>query len=270
VNILSQETYQAILTAKYNDRLERNAQYSLRSFAQKLKMPPSALSEVLSGKRGISRNRAENIAKTLGMTPLETVYFVSLVESCHARSKGVREISRSRALKCRQIFENPLNQDHFQFIANWWHFAILELSRTKGFKACPIWISKKIGISVTETKEAVRRLIRLNILKKSAKSLVPTGDWLVTTPHDIPSEAIRKSHRDLIRKAFASVDQQEVQQRNLTSLIFAIDTTNEKKLQEAKDLIMEFNRKLNKISSNSSEKTQLYCFTTQLFLLEEN
>lgn len=268
VTSLPVQSYKEVLSFELEKRLKKNPHYSLRSFAEKLKLPASALSEILNGKRGLSRMRAEKISKILEMNSLEAEYFVSMVDASHARSKRVRELAYVRAQRCRAIYENPLLEDHFKAISDWWHFAILELCWTRGFQSCPVWISKKLGLSITTTKDAVKRLQRLKILKKSGEKLQPTADWLTTFTHDMPSAAVRKFHKDLMQKAFLAVDGQEVHKRNLSSLIFAIDASNDQKLQELKNLIMDFNRKLNKIATTSDQQTHLYCFTTQLFSLE--
>ena len=114
----------------------------------------------------------------------------------------------------------------------------------------------------------MRRLLRLQILKKSGERLRPTGDWLLVSSQDIPSEVIRKFHKDLIQKAYDAVEKQDVMKRNLSSLVFAIDTSDEKHLQQMKKMIMDFNRKLNKFATTTGLQTQLYSFTTQLFSLE--
>ncbi|MGE3756702.1 MAG: DUF4423 domain-containing protein [Pseudobdellovibrionaceae bacterium] len=268
-SILTANGYQDVLLLEFNKRVAKNSSYSLRAFAQKLKLPASGLSEILNGKRGLSRIKAETIASSLDMTSLERDYFVALVESAHSRSEKIRDLAAIKVHQYREIYENPLNEDQFKLIADWWHIAILEHSRTDGFKASPIWIARKLGISVTTTREAVKRLLRLKILKKSGNTLKPTGDWLLTSTRDIPSTFIRKFHKDLIQKAYDSVESQDVMTRFLNSLVFAVDTSNEKNIEEMKNLIREFVRKLNKFAASSKTRNQLYCFTTQLFRLEE-
>jgi uncharacterized protein (TIGR02147 family) len=49
----------------------------------------------------------------------------------------------------------------------WHHFAILELTHIRGFKADSRWIAKTLGISVADVNIALQRLLRLGLLQLS-------------------------------------------------------------------------------------------------------
>lgn len=265
---LTSTSYRDVLKNELKLRIQKNPSYTLRSFALRLKMQASALSEILNGKRGLSPNRAGQVADALGFQNWERQYFVSLVESMHARSKPVRDLALQKIANYQEILESPLNEDQAEVISNWWHFAIIELSRTQGFVPTPRGIARKLGIPSGTAKEAVERLIRMKVLRKSGKTIVPVTDALITSGHDVPSEAIRNLHRELIKKSLVAIDSQDTRKRNLSSLVFSIDTTNEKTVDQLKKLIMDFNKKINKIATASNQATELYCFSTQLFSLE--
>lgn len=53
-------------------RKEKNPSYSLRAFARHLSMSPSFLCEVASGRKGLSRERAEQLRVKLGLPPKGT------------------------------------------------------------------------------------------------------------------------------------------------------------------------------------------------------
>jgi uncharacterized protein (TIGR02147 family) len=268
--LLQAKSYRDILLIELNKRKANRPLYSLRSFAKKLQIPAPALSEILNGKRGLSRSRAETIAKSLEMNLLEKEYFVALVESTHARSKKLRDLAFTQVRKCQEICDNPLPPDQFAVIADWWHLAILELARTRGFQSCPLWIAQKLGISISQVRDAVGRLLRMKILKKTGDRLKPANDWLMTSGEDIPSKFIRKFHKDLMQKAFDAIESQSVETRNLSSLVFSIDMSDAQTMRELKKIIVQFNRKVNKLGTTRGQQTQLYCFATQLFSLEES
>jgi len=60
------------LRCKYDEIQNRNPAYSLRSFSRKLKINPSALCEILKGKRRVSRKMAERLLAQMGADHLET------------------------------------------------------------------------------------------------------------------------------------------------------------------------------------------------------
>ncbi len=265
---LAHSSYRDVLSHELARRQSSNSRYSLRSFAKKLNIPAPALSEILSGKRGLSCNRAICIAQILEMNEIETEYFVALVESAHARSKKLKALAQEKVQSIRELRESPLDKDQFKSISEWYHLAILELSRIHGFRSCPVWIAEKLGISISSTREAVKRLLRLGLLKQLGQQLVPSSDDMIAAISEVPSAAIRKFHCDLLKKAHEAVENQNVNERHFSSLIFAIDGTDENQIKEAKKLVSEFNRRFNKLMTCNKNQTKLYCFSTQLYSLE--
>ena len=61
------QSYQDILKAELEKRQRANARYSLRAFARDLGVSPSNLSEILQRKAGLSRIKAQEIAKKLNL-----------------------------------------------------------------------------------------------------------------------------------------------------------------------------------------------------------
>ncbi len=264
--ILKSTDYRQILVSEFERRHRSNRRYSLRAFSTRLGISVSTLSEVLNGKLGLSRPRAEKIAERLAMNEIERDYFVSLVESCHARSRQVRERAQVRLQNIQRITEKPLQIDAWTFISEWYHLAIVELARTRGFQSRETWIAKKLELDPITVRTACERLIRLGILERKGGKLKTTGQWLLTSPHDTPSAYTRAFHAAILAKAQRSIEEQSPTERNLSSLVVAI---NKEKIPEAKKLIMDFNRKLNKLLSADDQPENLYCFSTQLFSLEK-
>ena len=93
---LATTDYRAILQAELAGRCRQNGRYSLRAFARDLKLAPSRLCEILSGKQGLSRAGAERVAMALGLDPQATGFFCDLVDAHHARSRHDRELARER------------------------------------------------------------------------------------------------------------------------------------------------------------------------------
>ena len=61
-------------------------------------------------------------------------------------------------------------------IADWYHFAILELTRLSEFRADSRWIARVLDISVDEVNVALQRLIRLDLL-----DMASTDRWVDTS-----------------------------------------------------------------------------------------
>src|SRR5690606_12528133 len=146
-------------------RLGRNPRYSLRAFARDLGLGPTRLSEILSGKQGLSSLSAQKIAQKMGLSREESEIFVLQVESQHGRSALSREMAKEKLKKIALIPDRSLNPDLFHIIAEWYHLAILELTRLKGFQSNSNWIAERLNLSVMEVDLALKRLLSLNLLK---------------------------------------------------------------------------------------------------------
>jgi uncharacterized protein (TIGR02147 family) len=265
--ILEISDYREILQRELQKRRDVNPAFSLRAFAMKLKIPPSSLSEILNRKTGLSLTKARFVGAKLNLSELEQEYFVTLVESVHARAKRDRELAKIRLLKFQQIRDKHVNMDSWNLISNWYHAGVVELSKVRGFKSEPPWIAAKLGISTPEARAACDRLVRLGILRREGTRLKATGQWLLNSPHETPSDCIKGFHQTMLAKAATAIYQQPLAERNYSSLLMAIDAS---KMDEAKTLIMEFNRRLSQLMTAAAERDSLYCFSTQLFKIDES
>jgi uncharacterized protein (TIGR02147 family) len=212
----------------------KNPSFSLRAFAQKLQLSPSALSEILNGKRKVSRQLAEKILAQMGTDPQEQSKILSLFQ------KSSRPDFQDESANDRKYLE--LKSDQFQMISKWHHFAILSLVETKGFQANLLWIAKRLGIKLPEAEQALERLERMGLIQwsRSQKKIKLTHAQLSTTD-DVANPAIRQSHYEDLHLSTQALDQVAVEDRDFSSLTIAIDKS---KLPEAKKMIREFQDRL--------------------------
>lgn len=89
-------TFRRFLMNELSQRQKRNVSYSMNAFARDLGLSSSRLSEILSGKVGISEDRAVKIADRLQLSESDKAYFVDLVQSEHSRSEVGKRAARAR------------------------------------------------------------------------------------------------------------------------------------------------------------------------------
>jgi uncharacterized protein (TIGR02147 family) len=140
-------------------RCKKNPRFSLRAFARTLDVEASALSKILNGKRALTKKMLHRMCDHLGIGPEE----VGDYERSLPRSRaGTRKGARAAEGDFRQV-----SVDIFNVIADWYHYAILELLTVRDFQKSPAWIAKALGISVSEVNFALERLLRLGLLEIS-------------------------------------------------------------------------------------------------------
>jgi uncharacterized protein (TIGR02147 family) len=263
---LPQSDYKVILKEELAQRCRTNPRYSLRAFARDLKLAPSRLSEILSGKQGLSRPAAERIARALGYPPGEIERFCDLVEAMHARSKKNRDSAKLRLKKLEMPSEAVhVQHDTFRVIGDWYHFAILELTNCDDFRSDAKWIARRLGISEFEVQLALDRLTRLNLISlKGGKIQVNYSQGLHYS--DAPSETVHAFYNQLMSKAREALVMRSHLEREFGADIIAIDKS---RLPELRKAVQEIRNKFCKTVEDGGAKDGLYCFSVQFFELGE-
>ncbi len=239
---------------------QKNPAYSLRAFARRLGVHPSALSEILNGKRQVTQRMARKLLQGIDASPDELGFLLSQVR-VKRRTRSAVEAAKTTDSKNFVQFD----LDRFHLVAEWFHFAIYSLAETADFRSDPIFVARRLGIQEREAKQALKRLERLGLLKEENGELRSTG-VSIATPSDIADVALKRSHRQELELALRSLNEHSVHDRDITSISMA---TSPAKLVEAKKRIKEFRRSLCAFLEDlpSQEKTDVYQMNFQLFPL---
>jgi uncharacterized protein (TIGR02147 family) len=237
-----------ILIKKYEEGRAKNARWSQRAFAKRLGLSSGALSEILQGKRNLTPQVKKKIASKLDLSPFEQVEFF--------------EEELPNQLNQKRLQYHQLNNDQFHLIADWWHYAILNLIKTKGFKPLPSWISTRLGISMKITQEAWDRLFRMGHLKKVGQKVQREFPRL-ESPDDIVNLSVRRSHLEDLKLIENSLIEVPLELRDHTSMTIVM---NKKDMVKAKEMIRLFQDKLSEeIEVNPGE--EVYRLSISLFPL---
>ncbi|MGZ3682630.1 MAG: helix-turn-helix domain-containing protein, partial [Bdellovibrionota bacterium] len=113
-----------LLKAELARRCRENPAYSLRAFAKSLGFSPAFVSKLLKGQRRFTEATINRVAQRLEIDPADFVRFRSAAQ----KKKPAGAAAESDGAAFRRI-----ELDQFQLIADWYHFAILELTTVKGF-----------------------------------------------------------------------------------------------------------------------------------------
>lgn len=255
------ETERAIirlLKTEFQELQLRRSGFSLRGFARKVGVEAPVLSQVLSGKRKITRNLARRLLDGLRIGLAEQT---ALVESLPERQTRAKACSPSRKRATETV---ELDLSAFEVISDYWHFALLALADTAKAKTDPKWIAKTLGIPVREARKSKAILTDLGLLAEEGRRLLPTGKSFVT-PTGIPSTAIKKNHLqglDLARDALWNVP---VDRREFGAVSFA---AHPDQLPAIKRRMTEFRSDIAELCRNADKNT-VYRFQMQLFPLNQ-
>jgi uncharacterized protein (TIGR02147 family) len=245
------------LNEKFEEIRAKNPAFSLRAFSRRLDISPSTLTRILSGTRRVSRPLAEQLCDKLMLDPQER----SDILGNFPQRKKYRQASRFHAEVDPGYLQ--LTADQFRIIGEWYHFAILSLLKTKGFKSDPEWIAERLGISVREAITALDRLERLEMIQKDS-----SGEWTRTHPRfrttdDVMNLSLKKAHRQYLELGLEALAHVPTELRDFTAITMP---TNPELLPKAKELIRKFQDELSALLE-SEPGTEVYKFCTQLIPL---
>jgi len=243
-----------LLLEELERRCQTNPRYSLRAFAKALNLSPSALSMILRGERGLSKNLASQVSKKLGLDPQMSESFIR------------NALKRKKSINPESYKFNQLSLDRFAVISEWYHFAILSLIETKDFKPVIAWISTRLEISLAEARAGVERLVRLNLLDTTKEKWKQIGDPIFLD-NDKSTAATRRFQSQVLERAIFSLENDPMELRELNSVTIAIDP---RQVDYAKKKIKDFLIELMNELEAKGPRREVYHLSTQLYPVSKN
>lgn len=236
-----------VLSREFERRQKRNPQYSLRSFARDMSVPPSSLSLILTNQRSVSRTMMARIVSGAG--PQSTL--------AQSFLKFSKDTQGSKAIEAKRF----LPADEFAVIADWQHYAILNLIGTADFRFDYDWIAERLGLSPALVILSVERLLKMGlaVVSDDSQSLHRASPPLETTS-DIVSKALRVSHRQNLQQAMDCLDLVDLEHREIMSTTFVCDP---RRIKVAKLRLRKFRDALSDYLAGGN-KTEVYNLNMQL------
>lgn len=263
--------YREALRQALDSRIAANARYSMRAFARDLDLSPSYLSQVLSGRRGLTRKKASRIFELIGLPPESQRHYALEIRKESARKDQHRQaIEKQIASSLQEIRAKTLPPEQFEAISNWYPMALLQALHLKDAPlgertAFVAFAAEGLGIPKRTIERAMREFAALGLVRETETGYEPLQADVWTT-NGVPSAAIRKFHRQMIEKAVAAIETQTTRERFLHSIQIPI---REGDLAEMEKDVVRFRnamlRKYGKTGERAGET--IYGLNLQLFRL---
>ncbi len=239
----------------FQSRKKQNPVYSLRAYARDLGLHPSTLLKVMSGKRGLPFADVESVASRLNLSYPEREEFLNSV----LQSRGMQTV-------VKKSWTNPAtvelkNDLHFQVIAEWEYFAVLNLMKTSDFRPELKWIGERLGISLARVQKIFEVLQKTEMIQVDKQ-----GQWVrchprITSSDDINALALKVGHQNELRLAIAKIWDTTVEERDFCSMMMPI---NPKHLKKAKKLTRTYVQQMEKLLEEGPS-SEVYQLSVQLF-----
>lgn len=238
----------------FSQKQRVNPRYSMRSYARFLEIHSSHLSAIFNEKRALPLKKVEVVAEKLELSPKEKKEFLNSI---------LEKNKKNKKLKITKTNKKVLKEEAaYRIIAEWEHYAVLNLLKLQDFQSCYSWMAARLGIKLSRVKVVVENLIVSEILERNVHGDLQRKTLALDTSDDIASEALKKAHSehcDLAKEKLYTVD---VLKRNYSTVTFSI---NPKDLAEIKKIIYEFEEKMSQFERKDAQ--EVYQMGIQLFPL---
>jgi transcriptional regulator with XRE-family HTH domain len=221
-------SFRLYLQSELARRCTRKGQYSLRAFALHLGVDHSTLSQWLRGRRPMTARSIESVGEALGLP--------------HAAIRAYVESARREPDEGPFRLSSVLTGETLEAIGEWYHVALLELTRLREFRTDSRWIARVLDISVDEVNVALQRLIRLDLLEMEAADrwIDKSGD-ASTSLEQLAQTAIAQRQIATARLSSTACRKVPPVFREHTSITMAI---NSAALPRAFELVSKFRQQL--------------------------
>ncbi|MBY0370231.1 TIGR02147 family protein [bacterium] len=253
--------FRSALRNELTRRAQANRSYSLRAFASALQIDPGALSRVLNGKQSLAIPKARAILDRMQLsTPERKRFLDSVLEE--RREAALRKIGVGDELPAAPP-PTEYEWDVFEIISKLHHIAIMELTETKNAPTQPVGFARRLGLGLSQVKEALERLERVGLLKKTPTGWKKAAPLVVTKGKEATAPFLKKLQVEILARALASLEE-PIERRVASSMTMAIAP---EKIPLARELITRFGRELCEVLE-SGTRTQVYQLHINLFPLE--
>ncbi len=244
-------SFRGFLQAELARRCARNPRYSLRSFARHLGVDHSTLSQILRGKRPLTARAIEAYGQRLAVSPDQVRAYVA-----REQRFGSTEMTTLREVQ-------QLTHDTANLIGDWYHYAILELTRLREFRPDTRWIARVLGISPDQVNIALQRLLRLKLLDmKSRNRWVDTSGDTVASLDAFSQVAVRRLFEQVRELSLSAARRAPAGFHDHSSATLAVSTN---RLPEALARIARFRGELIAFLESAADRDDVYQLEINLF-----
>ncbi len=219
--------YRDILKDQLKRRQSLNPRFSLRSFATKLGISPSKISEVISGKKKLSIERLEELAKKLNLKGKEKEIFLTSAELESSKTQNKEDLKKKMKKLAQEIKAEQTTQ------RNAWYFGAVKSLEENGIDSA--LYREQMNLTDLQLENAKRFLKRINRFH-------PEREDLTFEPASLGkkiNESLEESNQHLMAE-FVLLDQEQISELCLKvrSLIKKFKT--DRKSNNALDLHMVY------------------------------
>jgi len=261
------EDYRDLLKEKIFPLMENNKHLSLRSIAKRCNVSHTLLIQVVNKQKNLSKEMGVKLTQKLSFDQKEREKFLTLLEYQTTKNEKLKEILFNRLLEITSYAKvKYIDNDQFALISNWYHWAILELTKIPSIEFRVSHIAKMLKVDENKIEEAIERLFKLNLIKYGKQERIEKSSPVINAETKIPDSYFKEHHSQMMRKSHQALYHQPIKEREISGMTVAI---NKESIPEIKGLVNDFKRKLSLHLNQATSKDAVYQMNIQFFSLTD-
>lgn len=263
--------YRLYLKEFYQEKKSESSYFSYRYISQKVGMDSSYLIKVFQGNLHISPKKIDHFAKLCELNKKETTYFENLIYFCKAKTDKERKLYFEKLLDQASSSQKKLANSQYRFFQKWYYSATWSLLNFYEFDGNMEKLAEMHApaISIKETKESIKLLLDLGLIKINNKGIYEVTDQNITTGSEWNSIAITQYQKEMITKASEALERFPKKERNISTVTMNLPTNM---LPIVEELTTKYRKSLIQLANNcenNNKENRVFQLNIQHFPLSE-
>ena len=223
---------------------------------------------IMKGSRRPGAKSIPSFVKFFGLNSRQEEYFRLLVKKdLMARdAAAVSQINTKLKVLVGEINAKVVEDVEFKVIADWYHFAIQQMLTRGPLEANPEKIKSllRYDVSTAQVTEALENLCNLGVIELK-EGFYHCLENSIRTTTDVPSEALKTHHEQMIQNGLQAIRQVPVSERQIQGRTLVVAKED---LPKAAKMIQEFGDAFG-VEIDQPAGTRVYQLNVQFFPLSQ-
>lgn len=245
--------------------LFRDTKLSLRQFSQALGIPAGKVSEILSGKRYLTKSLRDKIISTEILNEEDKRFIIIHSEEEEEERKTLKANLDAALKENNEVVVVEREIEEFTF-KDWTYYAILSLLELEEDKQSLSWIADQLSIKEKDTEQALCSLIENGFVKKSGEhfSIVSNQSSYKFCKSQANNEIVKNHKIDILKKSIEVFKELDLEKTYNGEYLNFCTLADPKRIPIAGKMLTNY---LARIATflESGEQKEVYYLNAQLF-----
>lgn len=247
--------------------MPRRGHGQFRKIAEHLRIHYTMISQVFRGDKDLSSEQALSLCEYLGLSDLETDYFMALVESERAGTQSLKARLNRKIIELREQAQNVGNRlpktfslsdaDRAIFYSTWYHSALRLMTSIDQFQTVDA-MAEHLDLPKNLVNQVIQFLISVGLCVRKPNGKITMGPSRTHIPADSP--LVTRHHTNWRLKAIERFGKLSHDELIFTSPL----TISTKDAPKVKEILLRAVEEISKIVENTDAQ-QLSCLNIDWF-----